>query len=964
VGLAWIALLLLAYPLAAQYQAPSEKLLISGKSAFTWSDKGTDVVQILGPVTISLDRATLTANDAIVWLTPAPDGAPGQQHADFALLGNAVLDQPGVGKRTGDRLLVTAEVQGDVRIVADQRVAKDMSDTPLYHQGESLRAQAVTMPAIVPSVAEANASSKPASRPARRPATGPAALPIPVHLEAGQTDVVDTADDTLALVAWNGVKIFARQPTGDMIELQAQRAVLFTSLHSLRDIQKEDKSKAARDKVVAVYLEGDARIEYDSSKPGVSEQRLMGEHIYYEFATDRAILLDAVLHTVDLKQNVPFIVRANVLRQLSKGEYTADKVEITSSAFSVPSYSLAADRMYVRQEATGDPLYPSVEKFEATSVTLRTFGIPFFYLPFVAGSVGDRPGALRGIGFGHRSDLGYSLLTEWGLFETLGKIPPRDIDADYRIDYFTDRGPGFGINAAYGGGFLTEPSHQAWNFLGDIKSYFIYDKGTDNNLGRLPVKPDGSGYDLRGRVNYEHQHFFPDDWQAQIRLGYVSDPTFLEEWFPLQFYQDLPTDVSGYIKHQRDTEAFTLLAEVQPNRRVTTSDRVAEQFEVEKTPEIGYHRIGDGFANDSLTFFSDNTAGGYDFAPQHATLQQQGFIPKTLLPGIPALGLTGINTQTTWRSDLRQEIDLPVNAGRFKVVPYVVGRYTQYSTSPGSGDEQHRFFGAVGTRMTTSFWNTDPTAQSDLFDIHQLRHVVEPEANLFSSVTSVDRSRLFQYDMNVDSINDISVAQIGLRQRWQTQRGGPGRWRSVDVFTLDLDAEFYANKPNRKFLQPFDFRGMYFSSLPETSIPRDAANVNASWRLTDNTVLLGNAQYNIDESKLATAAAGILVRRDVQESWFIGNQYIADLHSNIVSIAANYVISPKYSLGFNQSFDFGLGKDVSSSVSVVRNFDRFFMSFSFSHDAISNQTGFNFSIAPMGFGQSLGSSALQGPFKK
>src|SRR6185437_10445645 len=133
---------------------------------------------------------------------------------------------------------------------------------------------------------------------------------------------------------------------------------------------------------------------------------------------------------------------------------------------------------------------------------------PFFYLPTASGSVGDRPGALRGIGFGQRSDLGYSALTQWGLFETLGQVPPRDIDATYRVDYFTERGPGGGIDAAYGGGFLTEPAHQPWNFEGDLKSYFVYDKGTDEAYGRLPVKPEGPGYQPRGRAIFEHQHFF------------------------------------------------------------------------------------------------------------------------------------------------------------------------------------------------------------------------------------------------------------------------------------------------------------------------------------------------------------------------------------------------------------------------------------------------------------------------
>ena len=966
VGIGLVALLWLALPAAAQHQAPSEKLLISARSAFTWSKGGTDVLQLQGPVSITLDRATLTANDAIVWLTPAPEGASGEQHAEFALLGDAVLKQD-VGTRSGDRLLVTAQVLGDVRITAEQRVARDMSDTPLYRRGSALRSEAAIVSTSAPAGPPATQSGAPTSRASHRPATRPAELPIPVHLEAGQTDVIDAEDGNVALVAWNGVKIFARQPTGDTIELQAQRAVLFTSLKSLRDAQKQDKSAEARNKVTAVYLEGDARIEYDSTKAGVNEQRLMANQLYYEFGSDRAILLDAVLHTVDAKQSVPLIVRAKTLHQLGKGEYTADHVELTSSAFAVPSYSIAADRIYVRQEATGDPQYPSSVYFEANNGTLQAFNVPFFYLPFISGSVGDRPGALRGLGFGHRSDLGYAFQTQWGLFETLGQVPPRDLDADYRVDYFTDRGPAAGINAAYGGGFLTEPAHNPWNFVGDLKSYFVYDKGVDNNLGRLPVKPDGPGYDLRGRAVYEHQHFFPDDWQAQVRLGYVSDPTFLEEWFPQQFYQDLPTNVSGYIKRQRDTEAFTLLAEAQPNRLITISDRVAEQFEVERLPELGYHRIGDSFAGDSLTFFSDNTGGGYDFQQSRATLRQQGFSPPTLTPGLPALGLTGVTGSTTWRADLRQEIDWPVSAGHFKLVPYVLGRYTEYSNSPG-GDEQHRFFGAVGARVATSFWKTDPSAQSDLFDIHQLRHIIEPELNLFSAATTVDRSQLFLYDIPVDAVNDISAAEVGVRQRWQTQRGGPGRWRSVDVFTLDVDAEFYANKPAPKFIQPTDFRGAYFTSLPETSIARNALNADASWRLTDSTVILGDAEYNLDAYKLATAAVGVLVRRDVVESWYVGNRYIADLHSNIVSIQANYQISPKYSISFGQSFDFGLGKDVASNIQVVRSFDRFIMAFGFSHDEISNQTGFSFNISPLGFGpqggQGVGSSALQGPFHR
>jgi hypothetical protein len=964
VGLASIALLWLTQCARAQYQAPSEKTLISAKSAFQWVKGGVDIVQLQGPVTITLDRATLTAKQAVVWLTPAPNGAPGEEHAEIALLGGTDVRQTDVGEMTGNQRLVTAQVlEGGVQITADQREARDMTDTPLYRQAEELRQKVKAPASLTPTTSRATATSGPSTRAARGAATRPAQLAVPVHLEAGQTDVVDTEEGTVAIVAWDGVKIVAQQSTGETIEMQAQRAVLFTTIKTLRDLQKDQKAAKARQEVTAVYLEGDARIEYLPSKGPLSEQRLMARRIYYELATDRAILLDAVMHTVVSQRQMPFIMRANVLRQLGKGEYDARNVQLTSSAFTVPSYSIAADRLYVRAQPTGDPEFPELINYEATSASLQAFDVPFMYFPFLAGTAGDHPGALRGLGAGQRNDLGFSALTQWGLFETLGKLPPRDLDAAYRVDYFTKRGPALGLDASYGGGFVTDPGHDPWNFLGDLKSWFIYDKGADKDYGRLPVKPEGNGYQLRGRAIFEHQHFFPDDWQAQVRLGYVSDPTFLEEWYQREFYEGLPVDTSAYIKRQRDTEAFTLLVQAQPNRLVTTSDREAEQFEVERFPEVGYHRIGDSFANDSLTFYSDNTATGLEFQSTRATLRQQGFSLPGDNPGIPALGTTGITTAITWREDLRQEIDWPVSAGRFKIVPYLIGRYTEYSDSPGGG-AQSRVFGAVGTRMTTSFWKVDPTAESDIFDIHQLRHVIEPEVDVFSAGSTVDRSRLFMYDQSVDAINDTSAVDLILRQRWQTQRGGPGRWRSTDVFTFDVDAQFYSNKPSRKFLQPFDFRGLYFSSLPETSIPRDAVNTNASWRLSDNTIILADTQYNLDEQKLATASVGVLVRREALQSWYIGTRYLHDLNSNITGIEFTYQISPKYSVSFGQSFDFGLGQNVGTSVSVSRIFDRFILAVSASHAEIANTTGFSFNFYPIGLGTGLGSSTVQGPYRR
>src|SRR6185312_4247236 len=199
-----------------------------------------------------------------------------------------------------------------------------------------------------------------------------------------------------------------------------------------------------------------------------------------------------------------------------------------------------------------------------------------------------------------------------------------------------------------------------------------------------------------------------------VRLGYDSDPTFLEEWQPRQFYENGPVDVSAYLKRQQDTEAFTLLVEAQPNRLITTSDMMTNQFEVEQLPQVAYHREGDSALNNSVTLFSDNSAGGLEFQPTRATLAQQGFQPPNIPLGSPSLGQTGITTSPTWRADFRQEVDWPINAGHFKFFPYLVGRFTENSQSPAGGGDQARLFGGAGARITTAFWKVDPTAESEI----------------------------------------------------------------------------------------------------------------------------------------------------------------------------------------------------------------------------------------------------------
>jgi lipopolysaccharide assembly outer membrane protein LptD (OstA) len=1020
--------ILTPWPARAQFDEPSEQLHITTNGAATWEKGGESVVALQGPVTIELDNATLTAREAVMWIGKAP-GEGERQLARIALIGDAKVKQKDA-TRSGDELFVTTLVSGKIRFTAETRVEDDRSDTQLYENAEQMRkanAEAdraaaqpqpppqlpapqpdqpepqPRVPAPPPPVAQPIQPGQEAQPPTpqpkatrtkndrdkrnnvsnlnsrvelrdvqsigRDPTTGPSTLAPgePVNFRAGQMESLNTDDGTLAVALSDGVTI-VQNTSKFLIEIQADQAVLFTNIKDVRkDVQTLAGTDAFKRSINAAYLEGDVRIVYTPvDQKEIGEQRLEAKRVYFEFASQRAILTEAVVHTIQPQVQMPVVMRAKVVRAaMAQGEFRAEDSKLSTSRFATPSYSINARKMYVRREATGDPRLGNRTTFDVKQPTFRFFDVPVFWLPGATGSMTDRGTVLRGIGFKNSTAYGTGVETEWGLFETLGMTRPKDLDATYELDYYSDRGPGGGLKFDYGGGVLSDALKEESNFEGKFEGWGIYDHGFDD-FGRGRVGeynfPTGNDDHPRGQVLYEHQHFFPDDWQFQFRAGYVSDATFLEQFFEREFDEDDPRDLMLNLKKQHDTEAFTLVVQEQPNDVVTTSDMLQEQFEVERLPELGYRRVGDSFWNDRLTFFSRNTVGGYRFNQTRATLAEQGFDAGVRSPGIPALGFTGVNEDYVVRVDFRQEIDMPLSAGQFKVVPYLQGRLTSYSDSPDGGTV-NRLYGAVGARASTSFWKVYDHVESKLFDIHRVRHVIEPEVNVYAAGATYDRNDVFVYEQDVDAIHDVSAVQFALHQVWETKRGGPGRWRSVDFFTLNLEANLFSGEPDDDAIPPRGFRGLFFPSLPETSVPRDSFNADATWRLSDNTVVLADAQQNLNENRLATAGLGVMVRRDERVTYFVGTRYIDELSSNITTVALSYEISPKYTITASQSYDFGLSQNVSSSIGFLRQFDAFFIQVSISHDSTSDQSSFNFNLYPKGLGYGVNAEQLGTVFR-
>jgi len=187
----------------------------------------------------------------------------------------------------------------------------------------------------------------------------------------------------------------------------------------------------------------------------------------------------------------------------------------------------------------------------------------------------------------------------------------------------------------------------------------------------------------------------------------------------------------------------------------------------------------------------------------------------------------------------------------------------------------------------------------------------------------------------------------------------------VDFFAFNVEGNFFANEPDDSpagHLDPQNFRGLYFASVPEASIPRESINADASWRISDTTVVMADASYNLDRGNWATASAGVLVRRDEHTTYLLSQRYIEDLNSNIAGILIMYELSRKYTVLLQQSYDFGQSQNVTSGIEFRRRFDTFFVSVTATYDLIQNESGVSFNIYPAWLGQGLSTGQLNDVF--
>jgi hypothetical protein len=926
---------------------PASQATVSAGQATLWVDRHDATVLLLEGegVRITAGDAILTADQAVLWLTKVP-GLP-RQRVDIVLLGNALIRREGV-ERSGPALAADLLVDGRPTFDFGQRVARDASAEAIFRRALPLRPTETEAADEDPIVAVDPELDTPADPLPDAPAE---LQSVPVSLQAGQIRTVPDQDGKLAVEVTGGLFVLRREDDGSLLELRADRGVLFTDLDRLDDLG--DEARTSADAATGVYLEGDVRVVFTPAtddepgrRPESREQRLRADQAFYDLLTGEATLTQAVLHTsVDAGRALPLTLRAGVLRRLSTGGFEGLDAEVSTSRFATPTYSLNAGRVFVRPDGQD----PGRLVFGGDNVTARLFGVPTFWFPVVRGSTFDARLPLRAVSVGSSGDFGPFVRTRWGLFETFGTTPPRDLDATYELSYFGDRGPRLGLTFDYGGDFLlpTPAGDPVLSlFDGTARAELLDDRGDDNLPGNRPdIDRDG----LRYRLDLAHLQFFPGnaslggtDYAVAARLGLLGDATYLEQWDRRRFRDGLPHDAFAALERRRGIERLAVTVAVQPNAFPTIADATQENAYVQRLPEIEYARFGERLG--PFTLVSRNRVGLLQFDTLSRNLGTALNLRNS--PGLRSFGQTGTPDTLVPRLDLRQELTLPRTLGPVRVAPFAVARLTAYGDSP-DGDAIARGLVGGGVRVGTVLARVDDRVYSRILGIDRLRHLVEPYAIGFASVTTDDPGDVYVFDETVDGYGAILAGRVALRQRWQTYRGPPGRKRGVDVLDIDAGLTLFDDDSDRPLsTSPADLRGLLFSTEPETSLPRDTADARAVWRVSDTTALVADGAVALDDGVLSTAAAGVVANRGPRLGYAVGGRYVRPLDLTLLSASGRYVLSDRYAFFGATRINVDEGRLQDSRLEVRRRFEKVVLSVSFFFDNIDDEGGIRVVLTP------------------
>ena len=937
-----------------------------------WRSGSTQRLIVQGDVQVEVAGWTFEGSRIVLWLDriPSSDGVVTQ----IALwVPEATSNTAGVGRGTSGRnLMVIGSIRGETILDAALMTAErpkqlshliQRADDRLSNYVQSVTSQPPPLtdyPTVVPQPELAKpftpvpGGSIPAaaSSPIAPTALGAQWLRQPGATIAfsGNHVTVDGGDTESTILADGNVVILYRPASRSddlgALRLSAERAVIYLSPGRLAD---SANSLSAED-VRGVYLEGAVVAESDREDYVVRAERM-----YYDFVTDRAIMLDAVLRTYDRERGVPIYARAAELRQLASDQWSAKNARISASSFATPTLSIGSSTATIRQvpgtiRADGTT---SDTRIEVTGEhnTIEAGGMPFMYWPYFKSYADGMP--LRGQSTNFENYQGVGIELEWDLQMLLGLDPMPEDDITLETGYYTKRGPSLGLD---------------WNWqrpgeVGRLNMWGIHDD--TNREERLSTGiTQKVPQTLRGFLLFDDRVALGNNWNLQMQASWISDSTFMNSWRPDDFKNSREYETNLYVSNDEGNTSMSVLFDYTLNDFISNSWLLASQgFSLDEFPRASYQRFGKDFF-DMFTWSGDITFSRFKAVIPTGTAADNGIGvnvfrgPNVAFSGADqisdALGQEGIGDDWSTRVTSMHHITMPLEWGPVQITPFAVAQvqgFLQNETSFTNDDTDFRGLGGIGVHTTTTFQRVYNDVQNETLGINRLRVLMDPWAKAWISGANFNPIDAPDYDPLVDATSRGGAVELGLRHRLQTQRGGAGRWYDVDWLTTSVAATFSTSDATRRWFTPrwYDSNPLYssFGNFVNSSFdfrPAEALSFTGegTWDLDRNGFTRGAIAMNIDHSpRFSTGIAYRYFAVPEEYETFADNQgspqLIDQAKGELLSFPLNYELSKTYRIAVNPQYNFSEQDFQSVSATLTRRLADFDLLFYVSYNQIRDE---------------------------
>jgi hypothetical protein len=772
-------------------------------------------------------------------------------------------------------------------------------------------------------------------------------------------------DGTRRSVITGGVIISVKAVDGfGHLELATDDAVVWVRGLPVDNILNGFQTTADGKQEVEAYLSGNVVVRTKSADgPPLT---LRAEQVYYDPQLERAVAVRADLEFAPPQAPDPFHFRAEEVRRLDAENWEAlDGSFHASKLPSDPGVRVDARRLtYSEREVrlrnafgipyrdllTGQRVYGREQLVTAYGAVPRVAGVPVGYFPRVRTDATDPLGPFAGFSFGQNRIFGTQFYTTWDLFDVLALRPPPGHKWRLNLDYLSNRGPAAGTDYFYN---LPPADPALSGTTGLVQVYGIADHGTDilgGDRGPQPVPPD-----FRGRATWRHQQEILQGLYFQGQVSYLSDQNFLEQYYKQEFDLGPNQETFAYLTYNARNYWLAGLVEPKLDRPWIG--------ETQWLPRLDGALVGQSF----FDLFVYNARANAAWAMAR---------PSTSNP-FPLL--TTDQRIDTGRFDLMQELSVPFALGPVKLAPYGVVDLAAY-TRDLNGDGVGRVWGGGGNRASLAFSRLYEDAASDLFNVRGIYHKAVLGTNYLYARSNVPYTQLPYLDRlnddatdqawrniipfepqyiggtaglllsqagnpasvynpqqyairrgitnKVDTLDDLHVLQLDLRQRLQTKRGYPGLEHTVDVVTLGTSVSYFPDTA-ANFGNPFAF-----------------AEYDFLWNIGDRTALLSNGWFEPYDEGSRYWNVGLALNRTDRTNFYVGFRHIDPLKVRAVTAAVGYQLSRRYYLNASTSYDFGTNLAQSNSVTLTRTGTDLTVSVGFTYNALVNNFGFQFLVAP------------------